>query len=150
MAIEPWLLFLHVLGAVGWVGGGLTLTAVGMATLRSADPAAASSFGRTMAWIGPRLFTPSVVLVLVTGIWMVLVSAAWDFGQAWVLIGIGCFVLAFAVGAGFVARVGMALGRPETAPAEAAVLLRRWISAYLAVVVILVIAVWDMTVKPGL
>lgn len=150
MTIEPWLLFLHVLGAVGWVGGGLTLTAVGMANQRSADPGAASGFGRTMAWIGPRLFTPSVLLVLVTGVWMVLISSAWDFGQLWVLIGIACFVLAFAVGVGFVARAGMALGRPETPPAEAAVLLRRWIGAYLAVVVILVIAVWDMTVKPGL
>jgi len=150
VTIEPWLLFLHVVGAVAWVGGGLMLSVMGMATLRNPDPAAASAFGRALAWVGPRLFAPSVLLVLVTGPWMVLISGAWDFTQLWVLIGIGCFVLAFAVGATFLARIGVMLGSPETSPTEASALLRRWISAYLAVVAILLVALWDMTVKPGL
>jgi uncharacterized membrane protein len=150
MTIEPWLLFLHVLGAVAWVGGGLTLILVAMATLRRADPAVVTEFGHTMAYVGPRLFAPSVGLVLITGVWMILTSSAWDFGQLWVLIGIACLVLAFAIGGGYIARIGIALGQPSTDATRAASLLRRWINAYLVVLAILVIAVWDMTVKPGL
>jgi uncharacterized membrane protein len=150
MTIEPWLLFLHVLGAVAWVGGGLTLILVGMATLRRADPADVTNFGQTMAYVGPRLFAPSVGLVLITGVWMILTSSNWDFGQLWVLIGIGCLLASFAIGAAYIARIGIALGKPMTDATQAATLLRRWISAYLVVVAILVIAIWDMTVKPGL
>jgi putative copper export protein len=150
MTIAPWLLFLHVLGAVAWVGGGMTLMAVGMATQRSPDPGAASAFGRLMSWVGPRVLMPGVLLILVTGPWMVLTSAAWDFSQVWVIIGIACFVLAFAVGVGVVARTGVALSRPETPESEAHALLRRWLAAYVVVVAILLIAVWDMVVKPGL
>jgi uncharacterized membrane protein len=150
MTIEPWLLFLHVLGAVAWVGGGLTLTLVAMATMRRADPAAVVDFGQTMAYVGPRLFAPSVGLVAITGVWMILTSSAWDFGQLWVLIGIACLVASFAVGAAYIARIGIALAKPTTDAVEAAALLRRWINAYLVVLAILVIAIWDMTVKPGL
>ena len=150
MEVAPWLLFLHVVGAVTWTGGGLMLMAVGAATLRSGDPAAASAFGRVLSWVGPRVFTPAVALVLVTGPWMVLTSSAWDFTQPWVIIGIACFVLALAVGVGFVARTGIAMSRPEIAPDEARLLLRRWLSAYIAVVAILMVALWDMVVKPGL
>ncbi|HET7521092.1 MAG TPA: DUF2269 family protein [Candidatus Limnocylindria bacterium] len=149
MDIAPWLLFLHIVGAVAWVGGGLMLMAVGMATLRGGDPAAASAFGRTLGWVGPRIFTPAVVLVLITGPWLVLTSSAWDFTQLWVIIGIACFVLAFAVGVGFVARTGIAMSRTDTSPDEARALLRSWLAAYVAVVVILLIALWDMVVKPG-
>ena len=35
-------------------------------------------------------------------------------------------------------------------PSEAPALLHRWLVAYVVVVVILLIAVWDMVVKPGL
>jgi uncharacterized membrane protein len=150
MTIEPWLLFLHVLGAVAWVGGGLTITLIAMATLRRADPATVSNFGQTMAYVGPRLFAPSVAIVAITGVWMVLTVSTWDFTQLWVLIGIGCLLLAFAIGAGYIARIGIALGKPMADATEATTLLRRWITAYLAVLAILVIAVWDMTVKPGL
>jgi uncharacterized membrane protein len=150
MTIEPWLLFLHVLGAVAWVGGGLTLILVAMATMRRADPAAVVDFGQTMAYVGPRLFAPSVILVAITGVWMVLTISAWDFGQLWVLIGIGCLLLAFAIGGGYIARIGIALGKPMTDATQATTLLRRWITAYLVVLAILVLAIWDMTVKPGL
>lgn len=150
MEIAPWLLFVHVVGAVAWVGGGLMLMAVGMAALRSGDPGSASAFGRTLGWVGPRIFTPAVVLVAITGPWIVLTSSAWDFAQLWVIVGVACFVLAFAVGVAFVARTGIAMSRPQIAADEARTLLRRWLSAYVAVVVILLIALWDMVVKPGL
>jgi putative copper export protein len=150
MTIEPWLLFLHVLGAVAWVGGGLTIILVAMATMRRADPAAVADFGRTMAYVGPRLFAPSVAIVAITGVWMVLTISAWDFTQLWVLIGIGCLVVAFGIGAGYIARIGIALGRPTADETQAATLLRRWINAYLVVLAVLVVAIWDMTVKPGL
>jgi hypothetical protein len=42
------------------------------------------------------------------------------------------------------------LTKPSETPGDASALLRRWVTIYGAVVAVLLLAVWDMTVKPGL
>jgi uncharacterized membrane protein len=32
MTLEPWLLFLHILGAITWIGGGVMLSLIGART----------------------------------------------------------------------------------------------------------------------
>ncbi len=49
-------------------------------------------FARTLSYVGLRVFTPAVLVVLVTGVWLVLVEQSGDFTQLWVL-----FVLVFAL-----------------------------------------------------
>jgi uncharacterized protein involved in cysteine biosynthesis len=94
-----------------------------------------------------------VVVVLITGVWMVLDSASWHFSQLWVVLALGLFALAALIGAFYLSRVANALertanGAPGTTP-SAAVLLNRWLAGYGFVLALLLIALWDMVFKPG-
>lgn len=151
MTLYDWLLFGHILGAMIWLGGGLMLILVGRRARASEDPGAIAAFARSLSYLGPRALAPGVAGVLVFGVWMVLAQSAWDFGQTWVLIAIGLFVVAFLIGAAYLSRLALALERVGTDdPARARVLLDRWQLAYAIVLVLLVVAAWDMVFKPGL
>jgi len=90
-------------------------------------------------------------VVLVFGLWMVLESEAWDFSQAWIQLAIGLFAVAFVIGALYLSRVGIALGRAAAAGDVPALrqLVDRWLTGYGVVLLILLVAVWDMVFKPG-
>ena len=106
-----WLLFVHVLSAMVWLGGGLTLMLAGFRARSSSRPEAVAEFAGTVPFVGLRVLMPAVVLLLVTGVWQVLASSAWSFSQLWVRLALGLFVLAFLVGAIYLSRVGIGLAR---------------------------------------
>jgi uncharacterized membrane protein len=150
----PWLLFLHVLSAMVWIGGGLILLLTGLRVRASADPRRAADFAGTLPYLALRSLAPAIVLLLLTGVGMVLSNAAWQFSQTWVLLALGLFVLAFAIGAVYLSRAGAALLRVAGGEAGDATsvtpFLNRWLLGYGAVLLILVVVVWDMIFKPGL
>jgi uncharacterized membrane protein len=154
MNLDPWLKFGHVLGAVVWVGGVLMLSLVAAQARRSSDPNAAIQVSRTVAYVGPRAIFPGFLAVLVFGLWMVLADAAWDFSQTWVLLALGLFGLAFLTSMFYGGRISIQLrraaetGDPVTTNTTA--LLGRFILSQWIVLLILVVAVWDMIFKPGL
>ncbi len=148
-----WLLFVHVLSAMVWLGGGLTLMLAGFRARSSARPEAVAEFAGTVPFVGLRVLMPSVVVLLVTGIWQVLASSAWSFSQLWVRLALGLFILAFLVGAVYLSRVGIGLARATAdnrLASEGTALLNRWLVGYVVVLALLVVAVWDMIFKPGL
>jgi uncharacterized membrane protein len=150
MNLYQWLLVGHILSAMVWLGGGLTLVFVARRARASQDTRTILDFGRSLSYLGPRVLAPSVVGVLVFGVWMVLDSAAWDFGQAWILIAIGLFAAAFLIGAVYLSRVALQLVGSDGADAEVSrSLLDRWLFGYGLVLVILVLIVADMVFKPG-
>ena len=146
-----WLKFLHIVGAMVWLGGGTTLILVGLRARRSSDPNAIREFARVAPYVGIRLLGPAWIVVLITGVWMVLVSAAWKFSQPWVLLALGLFGLAFLIGAVYMSRVGTQLQRManSTEIGDGAALVGRWIVGYGLVLAALLVAVWDMVFKPG-
>ncbi len=149
----PWLLFVHVLSATVWLGGGLTLMVAGFRARSSSRPEAVAEFAGTVPFVGLRVLMPSVVVLLLTGIWQVLASSAWSFSQLWVRLALGLFVLAFLVGAVYLSRVGIGLARAtadKSLATEGTALLNRWLVGYVVVLALLVVAVWDMIFKPGL
>jgi len=111
MSLYTWLLFAHVLGAIGWLGGGFMLTLVALDARLRSTPEALTEFARTMPYVGPRVLLPSSLVVPVTGVWMVLINAGWRFSQLWILLAIGLFGLAFVIGAVQVGRIGIQLTR---------------------------------------
>ena len=154
MNLDGWLKLGHILGAIVWVGGGLTLSVLASRVRARQDPAAIREFGATLAYVGPRVLTPGVIATVAFGVALVLTSAAWDFTQLWVILGIALFVVAFAIGVGYLARIGLALNRlagDAGAPTgDADALLGRWILGYRIVLIVLVVTVADMVLKPGL
>ena len=153
MDLEAWLHLLHVLAAMVWVGGGVTLSVMALHARSASDPRPMASFARLLPYIGIRVLMPSVVIVLITGVWMVLAGTEFTFSQTWVLLGLGLFAVAFLVGAVYMSRIGIQLDRAAQAESGAMHLrglLDRWIAGYAVVLLILIVAVWDMVVKPGL
>lgn len=149
-----WLLFVHILAAMVWLGGGVMLLLIAAYTRSSSDPHAFRQFARVLPYAGLRALTPSVVVLLITGVWMILGGVGWSFSQLWVQLALGLFALAFLVGAVYMSRLGIQINRTLTSfdvdPATANRLLNRWMLGYGIVVIILLAALWDMVFKPGM
>jgi uncharacterized membrane protein len=147
-----WLKFLHVLAAMVWVGGLTALAAFSIHVRRGGEPDAVARFVRSLRVIGPLTLAPSAILVVALGSWMVADSSAWDLGQTWVSLGLALLVAAVAVGIGFLSRKAIAAERAVAAGdhAGAARELARWSAGIVVVLVLLVVATWDMVFKPGL
>jgi uncharacterized membrane protein len=150
--LYDWLMFLHILGAAVWLGGLVVLSLLATLVVRSRDLEFVTRFTGSLRIIGPIALAPSMAAVLAFGIWMIVDSAAWEFGQGWVAAALGLFAAAFVVGVAFQARA--AIGAQRAAQAgdrdEALRQLRRWSWGMRAILVILVVVAWDMVAKPGL
>src|SRR3989449_10135577 len=99
-----WLKFLHIVGATVWLGGGSTLILVGIRARRSSDPNALREFARVVPYVGMRLLGRAWTVVLITGVWMALVSAAWQVSHLWWLLALGLFAIAFLLAAVNISR----------------------------------------------
>ena len=150
--MDDWLLLVHVLAGMVWLGGTVVLGAIGVRAVRDADPDAPARFSATLRAIGPIVLAPAPVLLVGFGIWLVADSPAWAFDQRWVQVGLALFAAAFLVGAAHQSRTAIGAERAsERGDRDAAVrALRRWLWGTAVIVVLLVVAVWDMTSKPGL
>ena len=150
MELEPWLHFGHVAGVAIWIGGGSALALIATRIRATDDLKVLQTFARTLSFVGLSLFTPAIVVVLLTGIGMVLGSSG-DFTTPWIALGITALVAAFLIGALFLSRSAIRFGRlaneGDLSGARAA--LGNWLSGYIIVLVILFLALWDMVFKPG-
>jgi uncharacterized membrane protein len=149
--LYDWLLFAHILVAMVWVGGAFLLNVLAWQALRHPEDGRRDRFITNLRIIGPRVFAPAVMLLVGFGIWLVLDSDAWSFDQTWIQIGLACFAAAFLVGVGFLSVTSI---RAERAVAQrndlqATRQLRLWALGYQIVLIVLVVAVWDMVIKPG-
>jgi uncharacterized membrane protein len=120
---------------------------------RTGDATLLAEFARTLSYVGLRVFTPAVVVVLVTGVWLVFAEESGSFTQLWVVLALAAFVVAFLIGAVFLSRSAIRLERVMLAPtpdiAVARDALGRWMLGYGVVLAVLVFALWDMVFKPG-
>ena len=148
---EPWVHFLHVASAIVWVGGGIMLTIVGIRARGSSNAERLADFGQLLPYAGLRVLPPAVILVLLTGLWLVLTGSEWNLGQLWVIIALVGFGGAFLIGVLYLSRTAGDLERAASTDLEAArTAVGRWLAGYGVVLAILLVVVWDMVVKPGI
>ena len=123
VAPSDWYAFfkwVHVTGAVLWVGGGLTLTILALKAERSSEPAEMAMIARQAAFVGERVFAPVGLLVLLAGIGMV-INFHWGWGTSWVLIGLVGYAITFLTGLLLLGPQAKRIGQLiETVGAEAA------------------------------
>jgi uncharacterized membrane protein len=150
--LYDWLLFLHVLAAMIWLGGGVVLAVTAARILRDPEPGAVARFTESLRAVGPLVLAPATIAVLGLGIGLVVDTDAWDFGQLWVQLGLGLFAGAFLIGAVYQSRTALAAERAAARgdDAQARRELRRWTWGYYLILLLLIVAAWDMTTKPGL
>ena len=151
-ALYDWLVFVHIVAAMVWVGGLVALAAFGSYALRSNEPETVARFVGSLRVVGPFVLAPASSLVLVFGIWLVIDSSAWGFRQTWIWLAFVLLAAAVLVGAVFLSRSALAAERAVKAGDhdQAANQLRRWSWGIRVIVLLLLVATWDMVFKPGL
>lgn len=142
--------FLHVLFAIVWVGGTVTTNVLG-ARLARADHGHRVGFSRDMEFVGMRVFTPAALLTLLFGVLNVTATELYDFGQAWIVIGLGGVAISAVLGMAFLGPQTKRLTADlEQASPAAEPRMRRVAAVANLDMVVLLVVVWAMVAKPGL
>jgi uncharacterized membrane protein len=147
---EFWL-FVHITAAIVWIGGAAAIQVFGILTKRAADPAKTAFFAENVATTVYAVILPSAVLVLLAGIGMV-ENRGWDWGEPFIVVGLVGWAIVALIAFGWVGRAIRAAGRQLAAagPSPAIALrLRNLVWTSRALLVVLVVIVFFMTVKPG-
>ena len=151
-ALYDWLLFLHILCAIVWVGGAISLQIIAIRVNRR-GPAAAYALLGDFEFVGTRIFMPTSLLLLVLGIWMVSIGP-WSFHQTWILLGLAMFAYSFVSGAFFLSpqlrKTREVADEKGPDSAEVGELTRRLFIVSRIELVFLVLIVADMVLKPFL
>jgi uncharacterized membrane protein len=136
---------------VVWVGGDITLTTLGIVFERRREGETLAALGRMGAWIGVRVYTPALFVVIAFGV-ALMHEADLDWGQFWVVFGLIGWAIATVVGVGF---VGPELGRIDEAARnhgpeseEVAQRVKRLFMIFRFDTALLILIVLDMTAKP--
>ena len=153
MSWYEFLLFFHIAMAAVWVGGAAMLQFFGLRAMGATDPMRLVELGQDIEWIGNRVLIPSSALAVVSGVWMVIDSDVWGFGDDWIVIGIVLFALTFLAGALFFGPEAGRLGKlveaegPRSPAVQAK--LQRLLALTRADLMLLFLIIFDMAVKPS-
>ena len=79
-------LYVHILCAMAWVGGGLFAQLLVMRVQRSPDPAEFPRLVGHLSFIVDRLFIPASLLLFLAGLFMTV--QRWEFQQTWIALAI--------------------------------------------------------------
>jgi uncharacterized membrane protein len=141
----------HVVLAVFWVGGGLTLTVLGLRAQSLDDPGEMATLARQAAFVGERLFAPSGLVVLLMGIALV-INGHLGWGHFWVIAGLvgyaATFVTGIAVLSPLAKKVDELIRTKGAADAETIATINRILLVARVDVTVLLLVIVDMTVKP--
>jgi hypothetical protein len=142
------LLFIHIVGAAGWLGGGLFgwFSTAGIA--RIGAPTAGETMKSMEKWAGVY-FGVSSGLVLLSGIGLVLTSDAYGWGDTFVLIGLGAFVVSSILQSTIGRKANTRLVEAGTSGTDVEPALRAWRQASSWDLLVLFVVVWAMVTKLG-
>ena len=147
------LLTIHVLAAIIWLGGGIAMHILGRRVLKRNDPQEIYKFSAEVNLIGMRLYAPTSLILLVAGILLVN-EAGYEFSQLWITLGFLGWIFSFLVGIGYYGPQDKKLqalvaADGPTSPGVAANV-RQALMVNSFELLILTLVVIDMTTKPGL
>jgi hypothetical protein len=102
------LTFIHVLGAMLWLGGGaFQLFAAGR--MAGVAGPTALPWARTMQAAGNKYFSRVAIITLVAGVAVVALDAGVRFAEVWILVGLGGVAVSIGIEAGLIGRTVNAL-----------------------------------------
>jgi uncharacterized membrane protein len=146
------LTLIHVLAAVIWVGGAVTINIVGTRVIRSAPGAQRVAFAKDTAWMGLHVYMPASLTVLLFGI-LATLKAHYSFASAWIILGIVGIVLTALTGSLFLGpelrRIAAIVEQRGFEDPEGQDRLARLVSIARIDLVVLLLVVVDMVLKPG-
>lgn len=143
--LSEWLLFLHVISAVVYVGGAVVVTVQALGVGADAGP-----FLRFEKPAG-RAIGAGAVATLLTGLALVIESDVWEFSMFFVWFGVAAIVVSGAIDGMYTRRrtreAEAAVERGDTGDARSTI--RRVATVNLAVLAVFVVVVWAMVFKTG-
>ena len=146
------LLFVHIAMAAIWVGGASMIQFFALRAMKATNPERMVEFGEDVGWISQRVLTPAALLAVVSGVWMVIDSDFWGFGDDWIVLGIILFAITFLAGAGFFGPEAGRIGKLVEAEGPASPLVQARLTRLLALsradLMLLFLIIFDMAVKP--
>jgi uncharacterized membrane protein len=97
MTSYEFLLILHVIAVIIWLGAAFTMDLLFLRAERTGSPAETGKTGELQEWLVPRVFIPTSLLTLILGVLLVW-DGPWSFDDLWILIGLAGWIGSFAVG----------------------------------------------------
>lgn len=153
MSLRDWLLFIHITAVVIWVGGAFTLQFFSLRLRRSDDPGRKVALIEDANFLGTFVFNAAGIITAAAGIWLVIDSPAYGFGEDWVVLGIIAVAVSATLGMAFFApQAGKVLKlAAEKGPGDPAVTsgIDRILLISRLELVLLVVVVYMMVFKPG-
>jgi uncharacterized membrane protein len=145
--------FLHIVGAIFWVGGVSTLTVLYTRLTRTQERSVVAVLAQVSAFAGQAVVGPAAALTLIFGI-ATAVTAGFDFSMLWITWGFVGIIASIALGAIFMRRVIAEIGKLATTAEPNDRRLRalqgRLTLLNLVNLLILLSTVWAMVAKPTL
>jgi uncharacterized membrane protein len=92
------LLFVHIAGAVVWLGGAFFVQLYAIAVQRGGDPGEMATFAGRVGTLSQRVFIPASLVVVLAGIGL-MIDGNWDWGRLWVVFALVTFAASFVTGA---------------------------------------------------
>jgi uncharacterized membrane protein len=153
MSRYEFLLTVHVLAAIAWLGAAVCVQLLAVRADRSQDAEQMRKIADDAEWLAARLFIPASLLVLVLGILLTL-DGPWEFSQTWIILGLAGYAFSFLVGLLFISpesgRIHRLIGEQGAGHSEVRRRIKRIFLVSRVELVILVLVVVVMIVKPGL
>lgn len=153
MTLYELLVIVHILAAAVWIGGGVTVALLASRAWASRDDARVVELSRMGDHVGTRMFAPAAFVLLGAGAWAV-AEGNWEWGDAWVSIGLAGWVLGFVSALAWHNREGHRIREAVADGGAAGPRARRVATIGMAVglaeLAVLVVVVWAMVAKPGL
>ena len=147
MTWYEFLLFVHVSGAIIWIGGAFLFQVYGVVELRSRDTAAIARFAGNAGRIGERLFVPTSLIVVLAGIGL-MIDGDWPWGRLWVLFALVTFAASFLLGVLALSPTAKRIEQVGPETPEGQRLIRRIFSLIRVGLLFMFAIVFAMTVKP--
>ncbi len=144
--------FLHIVGAIGWIGGVVTFSILSARVAREKDQAVLEAMTGLMRFNGMVVIGPASGLTLIAGIVMIAVSGLGV--PLWVIWGFAAIIVSVALGATLIRRANEEVremaARAEPGEQRLSGLQQRLLTLNIINVLLLLSAVWAMVFKPTL
>ena len=142
---------IHVLFAVIWVGGGVTIMIHAIRAQNARDPQGIVTVAKQAAFMGEKVFAPVGLVTFLMGIAM-MINTSWGWGHFWVILGLLGYASTFIVGLAVLSPLAKRIDhsaeeKGPTHPDTLALIDRIMLIARVDVAV-LIIVVLDMVTKP--
>jgi uncharacterized membrane protein len=141
----------HVLFAVIWVGGGVSIMIHAIRAQNARDPEGIVTVAKQAAFMGEKVFAPVGLVTFLMGIAM-MINTDWGWGHFWIVVGLIGYASTFLVGVAVLSPMAKKIDQSAaqlgpTHPETLALIDRIMLIARLDVAVLMLV-VLDMVTKP--